>query len=338
MCILSLNIYDDSTDDDLPWQKLESILTVYIEMIETGKIVAFHKDLEFADDVAFYNTPDSALSGLRHARDRPNAMIVDPATGHAKKRGAVDPWVCMPSTEKDLNDTLEMWNILVEAIHDRMEQANVDTELTYGLANDQLLDAMPDCFAKQFFVRAARPRFKYIAPGLRVQTIHHEELRDQPYASSFSQQGTEIPPILILRGEDMAVPTAPLGYYPQRSIPAGLYFEPCDRFHDAAPWEDGVALILPYNVGGRDSWARMADQKPLPERNDSLYQVGWNPFIATHPPQFVAVLGLWYENLQSGNWDVDQDGVMGGIEKYREANLEEHCMDYVVEIGPGLTV
>jgi hypothetical protein len=47
---------------------------------------------------------------------------------------------------------------------------------------------------------------------------------------------------------------------------------------------------------------------------------------------------LWYENLQSGIWEVDQDGVMGGIEKYREANLEEHCMEYVVEIGPGLTV
>jgi hypothetical protein len=336
MCLLSLNIYDDSTDDDLPWQRLESVLTVYIEMIETGKIIAFHKDLEFADDVAFYNAPDPALSSLYYARDRPNAIIVDPATGHAKKKGAVAPWVCMPSTEKDLNDTLEMWKILVEAIHDRIGLSNVDTELTYGLANDQLLSIMPDGFAKQFFTRAVRPRFKYIAPGLRVQTL--EELMDQPYALSLSRESTEIPPILVLRGDGMAVPTAPLGYYPQHSIPAGLYLEPCDRFHDAAPWEDGVALILPYNVGGHGSWARMADQKPLPERNDSLYQIGWNPFIASHAPQLVAVLVLWYENLLSGNWDVDQDGVMGGMEKYREANLEEHCMEYVVEIGPGLTV
>ena len=181
-----------------------------------------------------------------------------------------------------------------------------------------------------------KPRFKYIAPGLRVQTV--EELLDQPYASSLSQGSTEIPPILILRGEGMVVPTVPLGYYPQRSIPAGLYLEPCDTFHDAAPWEDGVALILPYNVGGHDNWARMADQKPLPERNDSLYQIGWNPFIARHPPQLLSILVLRYENLQSGKWDVDQDGVKGGMEKYREANLEEHCMEYVLEIGPGLTV
>jgi len=312
------------------------VLTVYIELIETGKIIAFHKDLEFADDVAFCDAPDPALSGLRYARDRPNAMAVDPATGHAKKNGAVDPWVCMPSTEKDLKDTLEMWKILVGAIHDRITHANIDAEPIYGLANDQLLDAMPDCFAKRFFARAMKPRFKYIAPGLRVQTI--EEMLDQPYASSFAQGSTEIPPILILRGEGMAVPTVPLGYYPQRSIPAGLYLEPCDTFHDAAPWEDGVALILPYNVGGRDSWARMADQKPLPERNDSLYQIGWNPFIARHPPQLLAILVLWYENLQSGKWDMDRDGIMGGMEKYREANLEEHCMEYVLEIGPGLTV
>lgn len=163
MCLLGLNIYDDSADDDLPWQKLESVLTVYIELVETRKVIAFHKDLEFADDVAFYNAHDPALSGLRYARDRPNAMIVDPATGHAKRKGAVDPWVCMPSTEKDLNDTLEMWKILVEAIHDRSGHANVDAEPTYGLANDQLLDAMPDCFAKRFFARAIKPRFKYIA-------------------------------------------------------------------------------------------------------------------------------------------------------------------------------
>ncbi|GAB7333456.1 hypothetical protein MBLNU13_g05054t1 [Cladosporium sp. NU13] len=316
-------------------QRLESVLTVYIELIETGKIIAFHKDLEFADDVAFYNAHDPSLSGLRYACDRPNAMIVDPATRHAKKKGAVDPWV-FSSTGKDLEDTLEMWKILVEAINDRIEYANVAAEPTYGLANDQLLDAMPDCFAKRFFARAMKPRFNYIAPGLRVQTI--EELLDQPYSSSISRDGTEIPPILILRGEGMAVPTSPLGFYPQRSIPAGLYLEPCDPFYDAAPWEDGVALILPYNVGGRGSWARMADQKPFPERNDCLYQIGWNPFIARHPPQLLAILVLWYENLQSGNWDVDQDGVVGGMEKYREANLEEYCMEYVLEIGPGLTV
>jgi hypothetical protein len=336
MCLLGLNTYDPSTDEDLPWQKLESVLTVYIELIETGKVVAVHKDLEFPDDVAFYDAPDPALSGLRYARDRPNAMLADPVTGQAKKKECVYPWMCISSTEMDLSESLRVWKMLVEAIHDRMGGTDFNTEPVYGLANDQLLETMPDCFAKRFLAGALKPRFTYIAPGLRVQTI--EELLEQPYASFFGQVGTEIPPILILRGEGMATPEEPFGRYPHQSIPIGLYLTPCDTFNDASPWEDGAALILPYNVGGGDSWARTADQQPFSECNDSLYQIGWNPFIAPHPTRLVTILMVWYENLELGNWAVYGEGVAGGIDKYREADTEEHCMEYVVEIGPGLTV
>jgi hypothetical protein len=309
-------------------------LTVYIEMIETGKIVAFHKDLEFPDDWGYYEAPDTALSGWRPASQRPDAMLVDSTTGYAKKQGCVDPWMCVSSTAFDLSESLEMWKILVEAIHDRMGDTDLDGEPVYGLANDQLLGTMPDGFVKSFFAGALKPRFRYIAPGLRVQTP--EELAGQPYASSLSQESTTIPPILILRGEGSAIPTVPFGDHPHISTPSGLYFEPCDTFDDAALWENGVALILPYNVGGHGSWARMADQQSLPERNDSLYQIGRNPFVAPHPTQFVAVLENWYRNLMLGNWEVDGDGVVGGIEKYREADTENHCMEYVVDIGPGL--
>jgi hypothetical protein len=312
------------------------VLTVYIDMIETGKIVAFHKDLEFPDDWGFYNAPEPALSGYRPASQRPDAMLADPVTGYAKKKGCVDPWMIVSSTAFDLSESLEMWKILVEAIHDRMGDTDLNMEPANGLANNRFLDSMPDGFAKSFFAAALKPRFKYIAPGFRIQTF--EELVEQPYASSFSRDGTAIPPILILRGEGSATSTVPFGDYPHIPIPTGLYFEPCDTFDDAAPWENGVALILPYSVGGHGSWARMADQQPLPERNDSLYQIGRNPFIAPHPTQFVAVLENWYRNLMLGNWEVDENGVGDGIEKYREANTEEHCMEYVVDIRPGLPV
>lgn len=335
MCLLSLNTYDPSTNEDLPWQKLESVLTVYIELIETGKVVAVHKDLEFADDSTFCDAPDPTLSGFQRARDRPDAMLVDPVSGCAKKQECVGPWMCVSSTEVDLNETLRVWKMLVEAIRDRMGGADLDAQPVYGLANDQLLSRMPDCFAKRFFTGALKPRFNCIAPGLRIQTTR--ELFEQPYAYFFGQEESEIPPILILRGEGSVKPTGPFGCYPHWTIPAGLYLEPCDT-NDAAPWEDGAALILPYDVGGRDSWARMADQQPLPECNDSLYQIGWNPFVAPHPTRLVTILMLWYRNVQSGKWKVNQDGVMGGMGKYREADLEGHCMEYVVEIGPGLTV
>ena len=138
----------------------------------------------------------------------------------------------------------------------------------------------------------------------------------------------------------MAVPTAPLGYYPQRSIPVGLYLEPCDRCHDTAPWSMGKWHSAHSALQRGRTWQLGKDggSENTPRRNDSLYQIDWDPFIASHATQLVAFLVLWYENLQPGNWDVDQDGVMGGTEKYREANLEEHCVEYVVEIGPELTV
>lgn len=124
MCLLNLNTDVDCTDKNLPWQKLESVLTVYIELIENGKVVACHKDLEFPDDWAYYDAPDPALSGFRPANQRPNAMLVDPVTGYPKKKGCVDPWMVVPSAEIDLSESLRLWKDLVEAIHDRIEGMN----------------------------------------------------------------------------------------------------------------------------------------------------------------------------------------------------------------------
>jgi hypothetical protein len=91
-------------------------------------------------------------------------MLADAVTGYAKKQGCVDPWMVVFSTEFDLSESLEMWKILVEAIHNRMGGTEVGSEPVYGLANDQLLNTMPNGFAKSFFAGALKPRFRYIAP------------------------------------------------------------------------------------------------------------------------------------------------------------------------------
>jgi hypothetical protein len=79
-----------------------------------------NQDLECSDDVAWYDAPDPTLSGLMFARDRPGDMLVDPVSGHAKKKGSVDPWMCVSSTEADLSDTLRAWEVLIGAIRGRM--------------------------------------------------------------------------------------------------------------------------------------------------------------------------------------------------------------------------
>jgi hypothetical protein len=208
---------DPSQDEDNPWQKLESVLTAYIDLIETGKIFAVHKDLQISDDVAWLDAPDPASSGLQFTRDRPDAMLVDPVSEHAKKKGIVDPWIYVSSTESDLSETLRVWEVLTEAIHERIGGKDLNGEPAYGLADDKLLDTLPDGFAKKFVAGALKPRLKYVAPGLRVQTP--EDLSDQPYASSYVPIETEIPPPLILRGEGMTTPRIPFGFYLVRHVP-----------------------------------------------------------------------------------------------------------------------
>ena len=66
MCLLVLDTYDDYSDETFPWQRLESVLTVYIELIESGKMIAFDRKLECAEDVTFYNAPDPASVSYTH--------------------------------------------------------------------------------------------------------------------------------------------------------------------------------------------------------------------------------------------------------------------------------
>lgn len=113
-------------------------------------------------------------------------MLVGPVTGYPKGYGCVDAWMVV---RIDLSESLRLWKDLVEAIHDRIGGTNL-AEPEYGLANDRLLDQMLDGFAKRFFASAVKPRFKHIAPGLRIQTI--DELLDQPYASPFGREQKDI--------------------------------------------------------------------------------------------------------------------------------------------------
>jgi uncharacterized protein YuzE len=45
------------------------------------------------------------------------------------------------------------------------------------------------------------------------------------------------------------------------------------------------------------------------------------------------VLGKWVEMIEEGKWEVDEHGVVGGIEKWREADTEEHFIDYMLPMS-----
>jgi hypothetical protein len=56
--------------------------------------------------------------------------------------------------------------------------------------------------------------------------------------------------------------------------------------------------------------------------------MGFNPFIAAHDVQLKDVLWRWMEMVEEGKWDVDERGVVGGVEKWRESDTEACWADY----------
>lgn len=95
-----------------------------------------------------------------------------------------------------------------------------------------------------------------------------------------------------------------------------------------------MTLFLPFEIGGK-GFARRTDGSLIGEnqedkgearasaRKDELYQPGYNHFIPSHGPQLGDVLGSWASMVGTGEWEVDGEGVTGGIEKWRDADSEE---------------
>lgn len=133
------------------WEPLEVVLSNWLEMIDLGKIVAV-----------------------------PN----EPENG----RKRFEPWVLIPYSEKQLEDTLMTFAVLVCIIEALMKEDVLEGEAQsflqdkvlsapelpepdiIGLASEQILDQvkLPDGFARKFLLRARRLKFKFIAPGLRI--------------------------------------------------------------------------------------------------------------------------------------------------------------------------
>lgn len=165
----------------LPWQPLESVLSVYLDMIKRGKAVALHKSVQAVPPILQVAQSDGSLPKIYAFP--PAQPQRDPATG-AKRTGEVyNPRVIVPYTAKDLQDTLDAWAQLVLAIEERMPSPPPPrVSAVHGLFEDSVLhDAgmLIDGFATQFFIGARRLMFKYLAPGLHLPTT--DELISGPF-------------------------------------------------------------------------------------------------------------------------------------------------------------
>jgi hypothetical protein len=338
MAIMHFDILDDLAESQ-PWQPLECILTVWIEMIQRGKAVALHDDVCKASYDTSHWQPDA--NGNWQEIKGPQR---DPNTG-AIRIGQASPWTIVPWTKQDLTDCLEIWEMAVNLIEENMSLPPHEKES--GLVNPASFDVLPisDGFARQFLLQARKPRFSFIAPGLRVPTT--DTFAKQPFMfprntnDEVPEQTT--PPILLFHSESKvssdSLSQVASGFTDEglkpAECPSGLYLGACDRTC-GTPFEDGCELLFPFEF--ENGWAKQSDFSDLVDRkwqNQSLLQSGVNPFNQSHPVQLQGFLEIVFKNVRDGNWSVDLRGVAGGLDVWKEADTEERWQNYWLPVGPG---
>jgi hypothetical protein len=290
------------------WHPLENLLEGYIEMIEMGKVEA---------------VPDNY--GWEAPPDRQK------------------PWIFHDYSAAIVAKTVNTFNNLVDAIENRIPSLLEETPADHGpLIDEAVLDtAKIDGFAKAFLSQAKRPRIKYIAPGISIPSP--AQISSLPFSNIPIQDVDSRPPILLFQGDDLVrdLGSAFGPPFDMSPYPSGLYLSPIIR-RGQNTFEDETKFLLPFKLGGH-GFAKTSDSALIGEdteadsdmveaveKNDQLYQPGYNPYIEMHHTQLYRVLESWVDMVVEGDWDVDEHGVVGGLEKFREADTEEHWEKYVV--------
>lgn len=299
------------SDPTLPWQRLESILSTYIDMIESGKAVALHASVG-------------------------KSLEMDPYSGVRRSKYNTDPWALVPYTHGDLTNCLSTWQKLFSAIEQRagISAEDEDDHDVTPLCGRSALNAasIPRGFAYDLLSYARQPGIWFVAPGVRLPTTN--EFINQPFKSIAQQYPKETEgvnmPILFFRCEGYVTSRQANFRWPYSTVekvPCGLYLDAYPNKEN--PFQDACRLVLPFPLGA-NKCARTSDGHPIQRSHVELYGHGINPRIMRHGPKLFAILESWLNNVESGFWSVDAQGVSGGVEVWKQADTEEHWAKYTV--------
>jgi hypothetical protein len=310
MCV-DLDDSDAIQNGRMGWFPLETVLEAWLDMIEVGKVVA---------------TPEA---------------------GDVEK-----PWTLAPYSSTILQDTVDIFNDLVEEIESRLPEGTTGTgDDPSPMIEEAILDTVnpEQGFLYHFAQKVKRPQFRYIAPGLEIPTS--SSITAQPFASMRSNvDAATIIPILLFRAIDGPTPCMAHGSgddcvfgYPFHGLgkySAGLYLSCTNSSHHV--FADEITLVLPFRIGAR-GYARKSDGSLFGENvrdtdelvgsQDTLadvYQPGHQAFTEGHSVRLFFVLENWLGMVQRGDWKVDANGVMGGIDEWKKADTEESWEKYVI--------
>ncbi|KAF7185507.1 hypothetical protein HII31_13131 [Pseudocercospora fuligena] len=315
----------DFNSSHLPWQRLETILSAYVDMIEVEKAVAIN-------DAIGQDGPED------------NSAKSDLEINKTFTRYRTRPWLLQPYTLSDLNACLDAWGRLVDAVEEKAgipprqndpDAPDYDPEDDAPLVSRTALNiaGVPKGFAYELLSHAQQSSVTFIAPGVRLPKV--EEFLQQPFKHIPTLYPEETKamkvPFLFLRCPGTVSAKDAKFRYPfstVESVPCGLYL---DAFPNAQnPFEDACRLVLPIRLGDR-RYARTSDHRPIIKSHSELYETGINPFVIRHGPKLVAVLENWLGHIESGHWSVNSKGVEGGIGVWRQADSREHWWRYQAE-------
>lgn len=255
-------------------------------------------------------------------------------------------WRVEEFTAAELDGALEAWGGFVACVEEKMssleagerEKGEGDGDELEPLVSRTVLDAYPAIppFARAFLARAKKPRFRYVAPGLRVPDkafIHRvgRELQERHPAASLTTPRFLLfpwraPGVPLLSQDDADRWRLPGGRSRILDGRAGLYLD-ADGIHAHA-----AILLLPFSIGEKGNVTKGDGFKVERAGQDVLYQHGMcNPFVPGHGTPLAAVLVNWWEQVGNGDWAVDGEGVVGGEELWMRADEEEGAEEFRAE-------
>ncbi|OCK81872.1 hypothetical protein K432DRAFT_403430 [Lepidopterella palustris CBS 459.81] len=307
------SIFDYPIDSQLTYP-LETALMMYLSMINVGKIASLPEP-EYEDQPCF------------------------------------GPWVLRPFSDFDIKIAVEEFASLVDAIVGKIP-SEARGSLTFEYLNSDtknpLIDnvtleylQMEPSFLRSFLSLAPKPPFTYIAPGLTLPTPSSltSLLYSLPLPDWFSEQKynpADLPLLLFPSNKTVSAPPnttldgSPLYGYTKttlNNVTAGLYLVSQSRsmFESFA---NGVKLITPFPLGSngwvrKADWSFVGDEWHVVYNYTELYQMGTNSFVNGHAILLHQVLRSWRAMVEDGVWEVDGDGVKGGMEMWKMADTEE---------------
>jgi hypothetical protein len=314
----------------IKWAPLELTLQSYMEMIEQKRVIA----------------------SIWPSESR-NPYTV----------GETDPWRLSLDDDPVVDDSVSAWNDLLAAIESRMPVTESRPRFYCPACIDSC--EIKGLFLSKFLRRARIPAFRYVAPGLRLAS--DEDLSNQVFKKADLKRLARKPriynesaekwcyPYLFLRfdqeihldrpcRDDPSLTGSEFRYngFPWQNAPdfdTGLYITG-DKYVERP---DGGKLLLPFPLTPK-RWAKFGDGCAIHVEHayDGLYQrerdstFHWAMMGAEgEDVQWNVRLKVLFENwtsmIKNGHWEVGEDGVMGGAEKFREADSEDKWNLYYIE-------